>query len=137
MSSLPVDGGVVPQARREVTRRGRWAGGVKRGSELGVVLTGTSGLQGRNVYTGQRSARSPYIAERAQSMHGLTRGEMLQVYYKDRDGLRAPYQERDLRYDIAQGYLQKEGGGLVVKRGALQGAGGRWALARGGGAGLG
>ena len=26
-------------------------------------------------------------------------------------------QERDMRYDVAQGYLQKEGGGLVAKMG--------------------
>ena len=35
------------------------------------------------VDTRRRSERSPYIAERAQSMHGLTRGEMLKMYYKN------------------------------------------------------
>ena len=46
-----------------------------------------------------------YIAERAQSMHGCTRGEMLQMYYKDRNGVRVLYQERDMQYDVAQGYF--------------------------------
>ena len=38
---------------------------------------------------------------------------MLQMYYKDRRGVCVPYQEKDLRYDITQGYLQKEGAGQV------------------------
>ena len=58
------------------------------------------------------------------------------MYYKDWNGVHVPYQERDMRYDITQGYLRKEGGGLVVRRGALV-CRGRWALARGGGTGLG
>ena len=50
-------------------------------------------------------------------MHGLTRGEMLQMYYKDRSVVQyvhVPYQEKDLRYDTAQGYLQRGGGDQVV-----------------------
>jgi hypothetical protein len=79
---------------------------------MGVVMVGAPGVPERYVYTGKKSARSPYIAERAQSMHGCTRGEMLQMYYKDRNGLGVCvlYQERDMQYDVAQGYLQKEGG---------------------------
>jgi hypothetical protein len=38
---------------------------------------------------------------------------MLQMHYKDRRGVCVPYQEKDLRYDITQGYLQKEGAGQV------------------------
>ena len=73
------------------------------------------------MYTGKRSAQSPYIAERAQSMHSLTRGEMLQMYYKDRNGVHVPYQERDMRYDAGtRGYLRKEGGGLGAQRGTLR-----------------
>ena len=34
-------------------------------------------------------------------------------------GVHVPYQERDMRYNITQGYLRKEGGGLVAQRGAL------------------
>ena len=52
-------------------------------------------------------------------MHGLTRGEMLQMCHKDRNGVHVPYQERDMRYGITQGYLRKGGGGLVAQRGAL------------------
>ena len=46
------------------------------------MLIGTPGQQVRYVYTGRRSERSPYIAERAQSMHGLrlTRGQMLRMF---------------------------------------------------------
>ena len=68
-------------------------------------------------------------------MHGLTRGEMLQMYYKDRRGVCVRYQEKDLRCDITQGYLRKEGAGQVMK--GVCCTGGRWALARGGGAGVG
>ena len=42
-----------------------------------------------------------------------------QMDHKGRNGARAPYQERGTRYDITQGYLQKEEGGLVVRRGVL------------------
>ena len=80
---------------------------------------GTPGQQVRYVYTGRRSERSPYIAERAQSMHGLTEGEMLQRSYKDRRGVCVPYQEKDLRCDVTQGYLRKEGAGQVRKEGVL------------------
>ena len=80
---------------------------------------GTAGQQVRYAYTGRRSERSPYIAERAQSMHGLTEGEMLQRSYKDRRGVCVPYQEKDLRYDVTQGYLRKEGAGQVRKEGVL------------------
>ena len=39
----------------------------------------------------------------------------MQSYCKDRGGVRVPYQERDLRCDVARGYLQQEGGGQVGK----------------------
>ena len=97
----------------------RGQGSQERGSEPGKGLMGTPGQQVRYVYTGRRSERSPYIAERAQSMHGLTEGEMLQRSYKDRRGVCVPYQEKDLRYDITQGYLRKEGAGQVMKEGVL------------------
>ena len=71
------------------------------------------------VHTGRRSERSLYIVERAQSMHGLTRGEMLQMYCRDQRGVCVPYQEKDLRYGITQGYLWKEGAGQVMKGGVL------------------
>ena len=58
------------------------------------------------------------------------------MYYKDRNGVHVPYQERDMGYDITQGYLQKEGGGLPSSRGVHY-VGSRWVLARGGRAGLG
>ena len=141
MCSLPVAGGEVPQARREA--RDQWVGGVKieGGSELGEVLTGTPGLQVRYVYTGRRPERSPYIAERAQSMHSLTRGEML------RSGVCVPYQERCPRGTIlrrgtySRGDQVGKGGvlhrGLVgpsKKRGAgrlaLGGAGLGWGVGR-------
>ena len=102
-----------PTGKEGGERLAGW-GSQEGGSKLRVAQAGTSGLQEIYMYTGKRSARSVYIAERAQSMHGLTRGEMLQMYYKDRNGVRAPYQERDMRYDIAQGYLQKEGGFCFV-----------------------
>ena len=96
-------------------------GSQEGGSELGVALTGTAGLQEIYAFPGKRSAQSPVlVAERAQSMHDHTRGEMLRMYYKDRNGVRAPYQERDMQYDITQGYLRKEGGGLVAQRGVLR-----------------
>ena len=44
---------------------------------------------------------------------------MLRMYYKDRRRVCAPYQEKDLRYDITQGYLRKEGAGQVTKEGVL------------------
>ena len=97
----------------------RSQGSQERGSEPGEGLMGTPGQQVRYVYTGRRSERSPYIAERAQSMHGLTEGEMLQRSYKDRRGVCVPYQEKDLRYDVTQGYLRKEGAGQVRKEGVL------------------
>ena len=92
-------------------------GSREREGEMGVVMVGAPGVQERYVYTGKKSARSPYIAERAQSMHGCTRGEMLQRYYKDRNGVCVLYQERDMQYDVAQGYLQKEGGSQMTKMG--------------------
>ena len=46
-------------------------------------------------------------------MHGHTRGEMLQMYYKDRNGVHVLYQERDMQYDAAQRYWQKEGGSRI------------------------
>ena len=52
-------------------------------------------------------------------MHSLTRGEMLQVYYKDRRGICVLYQGADLRYGITRGYLRKEGAGQVMKEGVL------------------
>ena len=62
-----------PQARRE--GMGQWAGGIERGNESkGVVRAGTFGVQERYVYTGKKSARSPYIAERAQSRPPLHTG---------------------------------------------------------------
>ena len=30
---------------------------------------------------------------------------MLQMYCKDRNGVRVLYQERDMQYDVAQGYF--------------------------------
>ena len=52
------------------------------------------------------------------------------MYYKDRRGVCVPYQEKDPRYDITQGYLQKEGAGQVIQEGALHrgpvGAGRSW-----------
>ena len=92
-------------------------GSREREGEMGVVMVGAPGVQERYVYTGKKSARSPYIAERAQSMHGCTRGEMLQMYCKDRNGVCVLYQERDMQYDVAQGYLQKEGGSQMAKMG--------------------
>ena len=44
---------------------------------------------------------------------------MLQRSYKDRRGVCVPYQEKDLRYDVTQGYLRKEGAGQVRKEGVL------------------
>ena len=44
---------------------------------------------------------------------------MLRMYYKDRRGVCVPYQEKDPRYDITQGYLRKEGAGQVMKEGVL------------------
>ena len=44
---------------------------------------------------------------------------MLRMYYKDRRGVCVPYQEKDLRHNITQGYLQKEGAGQVRKEGVL------------------
>ena len=41
------------------------------------------------------------------------------MYYKDRRGICLPYQEKDLRYDTTQGYLQKEGAGQGMKEGVL------------------
>jgi hypothetical protein len=84
---------------------------------MGVVKVGAPGVPERYVYTGKKSVRSLHIAERAQSMHGCTRGEMLQMYYKDRNGVCVLYQERDMQYDAAQGYLQKEGGSQMAKMG--------------------
>ena len=101
------------------------------GSELGEVLTGALEVQVRYAYTGKRSERSLYIAERAQSIHSLTRSGVLQMYYKDQNGACVPYQERNLRYDFAKGYLRQEGGSQVGKGGAMHR--GRWGLARGGG----
>ena len=68
-------------------------------------------------------------------MHGLTRGEMLRMYCKDRRGVCVPYQEKNPRYDITQGYLRKGGAGQVRKEGAC--IGGKWALVKGGGPELG
>ena len=44
---------------------------------------------------------------------------MLQMYCKDRNGVRVLYQERDMQYDVAQaqGYLRKEGGSRMAKMG--------------------
>ena len=56
------------------------------GSGIGEVLTGALGLHARYVYTGKWSARSPYIAKSAHSMHSLTRDEMLQRSYCIRIG---------------------------------------------------
>ena len=108
-----------PVARLEVLQLEREGVSQEGGSEPGEVLIGTPGQQVRYVYTGRRSERSPYIAERAQSMHGLTRGDMLQMYHQDRRGTCVPHQEKDLRYDITQRYLRKEGAGQVTKEGAL------------------
>ena len=94
-------------------------GGQEGEGEIGGVLAGVRGLHMRYVYTGKRSERSPYIAERAQSMHNLTRNEMLQRSYKDRRGVCVPYQERDLRYDVAHGYLRQEGGDQASKGGVM------------------
>ena len=52
-------------------------------------------------------------------MHNLARNEMLQRSYKDRRGVCVPYQERDLRYDVAHGYLRQEGGDQASKGGVL------------------
>ena len=52
-------------------------------------------------------------------MHNLTRNEMLQRSYKDRRGVCVPYQERDIRYDVAHGYLRQEGGDQASKGGVL------------------
>ena len=41
----------------------------------------------------------------------------MQMYYKDRNGVRVLYQERDMRYDVTQRYLQKEGGSQMAKMG--------------------
>ena len=116
---LPASGQSRGTASGEGSEGLRSQGSQERGSEPGEVRIGTPGQQVRYVYTGRRSERSPYIAERAQSMHGLTRGEMLQMYYKDRRGVCVPYQEKDLQYDITQGYLRKQGAGRVIKEGVL------------------
>ena len=83
--------GVPPTSgqRRGTVGKERGAGTVGRGSqegesEIGDILTGALGLHTRYAYTGKRSERSLYIAERAQSMHNLTRDEMLQSSYEDR-----------------------------------------------------
>ena len=77
--------GVPPTSgqKRGTVGKGRGAGTVGRGSqeggsEIGDVPAGALGLHTRYVYTGRRSERPPYIAERAQSMGSLTRDEMLQ-----------------------------------------------------------
>ena len=44
---------------------------------------------------------------------------MSQVYYKDWRGVCVPYQDKDLWYNISQGYLWKEGAGQMIKEGAL------------------
>ena len=118
--------GVLPTSgqRRSTIGKERGAGtvgqgGQEGGSEIGDVPAGVLGLHMRYVYTGKRSERSPYIAERAKSMHNLTRNEMLQRAYKDRRGVCVPYQERDLRYDAAHGYLRQEGGDQASKGGVL------------------
>ena len=118
--------GVLPTSgqRRCTAGEERGAGTVGRGSqeggsEIGEVLTGALGLHARYVYTGKKSERSLYIAERAQTMHYLTRDEMLQRSCKDRRGVCAPSQERDLRYDVAQGYLRQKGGDQVSKGSVL------------------
>ena len=116
---LPASGQSGGTAGEEGSEGLRSQGSQERGSEPGEGLMGTPGQQVRYVYTGRRSERSPYIAERAQSMHGLTEGEMLQRSYKDRRGVCVPYQEKDLRYDVTQGYLRKEGAGQVRKEGVL------------------
>ena len=67
-----------------------------------MVIPGSYGPEPDRA-TWQRSARSLYIAERALSMHGLTRGEMFQMYCKDRNGVRVFYQEREIWGDITQG----------------------------------
>ena len=56
-----------------------------------------------------------------ESMRSLQvrRGEMLQVHCRDRRGAYVPYQEKDLRCDITQGYLRKEGASQVMKGGVL------------------
>ena len=116
--------GVLPTSgqRRGTVGGERGAGTVGRGSQeqlikSGEVLTGALGLHARYVCTGKRSERSPYIAERAQSMHYLTRDEMLQRSYEDRRGVCVPYQERDLRYNAAEGYLRQKEGDQVSKGG--------------------
>ena len=119
VGELPASGQSRGTAGGEGSEGLRSQGSQERGSEPGEVRIGTPGQQVRYVYTGRRSERSPYIAERAQSMHGLTRGEMLQMYYKDRRGVCVPYQEKDLQYDITQGYLRKQGAGRVIKEGVL------------------
>ena len=133
--------GVLPTSSQRRGTRGKergvgtvGQGGQEGGSEIGDVFAGVLGLHVRYVYTGKRSERSLYIAERAQSMHNLTRNEMLQRSYKDRRGVCVPYQERDLRYDVAHGCLRQEGGdqaskGVYCIRGPL-------AQERGGGMGL-
>ena len=63
----------------------------------------------RYEYTGKRSERSAYIAERAKLAHGLTQAEVLQLQYPGREGLMLRYKEEDLRYDMDHGYLRKRG----------------------------
>ena len=114
----------VAMQRRGTIGEERGAGTVGQGSqegggEIGGVLTGAVGLHTRYVYTGKGSERSPYIAERARSMHNLTRDKVLQKSYTDRRGVCVPYQERDLRYDVAHGYLRQEGGDQVSKGSVL------------------
>ena len=48
----------------------------------------------RYEYTGKRSERSAYIAERAKLAHGLTQAEVLQLQYPGREGLMLAYNEK-------------------------------------------
>ena len=95
---LPTSGQRRGTTGKEGEVRERWVrGGQEGGGEIGDVLSGVLGLHMRYVYTGKRSERSPYIAEREQSMRSRTRNEMLQGSYKDRRGICVPYQGRDPR----------------------------------------
>ena len=97
--------------------------------ELGVVLTGTSGVQKRYACAGKKPTRSLYMAmwaERAQGIHGRTRGERPQVYYKERNGARVLYQQKGHRSTmLPRGACRKRPGGSPVAKMGVRHIGGQ------------
>ena len=57
-------------------------------------------------HANKKPERSQYIAERAKLAHNLTKREILQLQYQNREGAAVLYQKSDLQYDTQQGYLQ-------------------------------